>query len=108
MEGYDVQTEHRESGARIDVYGNRNDETVAVEVGDLPNERAEYLDDEYTRFVHIPYTEFATSENTPNKKRTNISIDPDSWDRFSEVVENQSRSQVIRDFVRVYNQLNGE
>jgi len=110
MDGYEVEKERFLAGSRVDVYGDRNGETVAVEIGNLENERADYIKENVDELVHVPYGEYDPDGHTMgrSKKRVNVSLDGDDWDRLSELVGDRNRSELIRQFISVYLKLNSE
>ena len=109
-EGYNVVMEKPIGGARIDVYGETIDETVAVEVGQLSNERARHIENECDRLVHIPYERIESSETEDRgeSKRTNIVVGKDEWEILGDIVGSRGRSQLLRDMMQSYIDIFGE
>jgi len=109
-EGYNIVMEKRIGGARIDVFGENIDETVAVEVGQLGNERARHIENECDRLVHIPYERIESSEvkDPEGRKRANIVVRKNNWDILGGLVGTRGRSQLLRDMVQSYIEIFGE
>lgn len=104
MQGYDVECEKLHKDARIDVYGTLGGEEVAIEVGDCPNERGDMLEQDFEKFLHIPYEEYGAEQSGvgEDKKRVNVSLNGSEWERFGEIVGERGRSRIVREFIRTY------
>jgi len=107
-EGYDVDVERDCGGTTIDVYGMKDGEVVAVEVGDLSHERATAIKDNVTNLVHVPYDDVLfnnSGSKTTGDKRTNVVVNGDDWEQLAEYVGSRGRSETVRQLIRMYNQL---
>ena len=108
-EGYDVQFEKPLSHVRPDVFAESIDETVAVEIGNLGNQRADELRDVCDRLVHIPYGEYEDSNPSSDTEtaRRNLVVNEAEWEKFGNNVGSRQRSKTVRDMITVYNRMFG-
>lgn len=105
--GYDASTELDDGNVRVDVHAEKDNRTIAIEVGDLGNERAEYLKEEYDELVHIPYEDIAAGrgDEIDGDMRTNVMMNEQHWGQLASVAGKQGRSKVVRELIAAYLQL---
>lgn len=104
-EGYETSCEVNDGATVIDVLGEKDGDTVVVEVGDLQNERADYLRENFDRLEHIPYDDFGNGSSTSEGvalDRANITVDPDDWETLGEIVGARQKSKTVRHLISAY------
>jgi hypothetical protein len=107
MEGYETQTEKKIDGAVIDVFGEKDGNTVAVEMGGLENERGEHISENVNKMLHVPYRDFEESDAalrsmTPERERVNVYLNEDQWEQLGDMVGQNKRSETVRTLIDLF------
>jgi len=112
MSGHTVQLEKEMGDVILDVYGEKAGETVAVEVGNLDHQRADYIQSNVDTLTHIPYKNLGEYDNATSSptgdNRVNVYMNTEIWEKLGEVAGSNSRSETVRKLIKLYLAAHGE
>ena len=105
--GYDVTEEYNHGRYRIDLIGEKEDNKIAVEVGNCPAEKIPNLQEKYDDAIHVPYEtdDEWFKEEESEMKRSTVYVNSKEWEKFKDRTGENNGSDVLRKLIKSYNKI---